>query len=114
MAQKNSAFDGMTLDQVCEDRQQIEAHKVFLASSSPFFMELLKRIKHPHPLIYMSGLKSEDLLAMIDFLYRGEANICKENLESFFALAEELRMKGFLTGGGEAEQEQIKKTPKSK
>ena len=71
-------------------------------------------IKHPRPLIYMSGLKSEDLLAMIDFLYRGEANICKENLESFFALAEELRMKGFLTGGGEAEQEQIKKTPKSK
>ena len=41
-------------------------------------------------------------------------HICKENLESFFALAEELRMKGFLTGGGEAEQEQIKKTPKSK
>ena len=76
-------------------------------------MELLKMIKHPHPLIYMSGLKSEDLLAMIDFLYYGEANISKENLESFFALAEELRMKG-LTGGGEANKEQIKKTPKSK
>ena len=27
MAQKNSAFDGITL--VCEDGQQIEAHKVF-------------------------------------------------------------------------------------
>ena len=90
MAQKNSAFDGMTL--VCEGGQQIEAHKVFLASSSPFFMELLKRIKHPHPLIYMSGLKSEDLLAMIDFLYRGEANICKENLESILASQDALEV----------------------
>ena len=34
-------FTDVTL--ACEDGQQIEAHKVVLASSSPFFMELLKR-----------------------------------------------------------------------
>ena len=33
---------------VCEDGQQVEAHKVILAASSPFFFELLKRNKHPH------------------------------------------------------------------
>ena len=27
---------------VCEDGQQVEAHKMVLASSSPFFMNLLK------------------------------------------------------------------------
>ena len=42
----------------CEDGQQIETHKVVLASSSPFFMELLKKNEHPHPLIYrVSGQK---------------------------------------------------------
>ena len=53
----------------CEDGQQVEAHKVILAASSPFFKDFLKRNKHNHPLIYMRGLKSEILLAIIDFLY---------------------------------------------
>ena len=88
-------FTDVTL--ACEDGKQVEAHKVILASSSPFFKEILKRNKHPHPLIYMRGLKSEDLLAIIDFLYLGEANVEQENLDSFLALAEELRLKG-LTG----------------
>ena len=62
----------------CEDGKEVEAHKVVLASSSPFFMELLKKNKHPHPLIYMRGLKFEDLLAILDFLYLGQANISQE------------------------------------
>ena len=66
-------FADVTL--ACEDGKQVEAHKVILASSSPFFLNLLSRNKHPHPLIYMRGLKSEDLLAMIDFLYFGEGNV---------------------------------------
>ena len=89
---------------VCEDGQQIEAHKVVLASSSPFFMNLLKRNKHTHPLIYMRGLKSIDLVAIIDFLYVGEANVFQEDLDPFLAIAEELQLKG-LTGTGEASKE---------
>ena len=81
----------------CEDGQQVEAHKVILAVSSPFFQSLLKRNKHPHPLIYMRGVKSEDLKAIIDFLYCGEANVCQDNLEGFLAIAEELQLQG-LTG----------------
>ena len=46
----------------------------------------------------MRGLRSEDLLAIMDFLYCGEANVLQENLDAFLALAEELRLKG-LTGG---------------
>ena len=46
-------FSDVTL--VCEDGQQVEAHKVILAASSPFFQNLLKRHKHPHPLWGMSG-----------------------------------------------------------
>jgi len=88
----------------CEDGQQVEAHKVILASSSPFFDNLLRRNKHPHPLIYMRGLKSEDLVALIDFLYYGEANVYKENLDSFLAVAEELQLKG-LTNDNQIKEE---------
>ena len=100
----NSAFAVLRNDQdladvtlVCEDGTQIETHKVILASSSPFFMEVLKKNKHPHPLIYMRGVKAEALVAMIDFLYYGEANVYQESLDLFLGLAEELKLKG-LTG----------------
>ena len=99
-----SAFENLREDKdfkdvtlVCEDGQQVEAHKVILASSSPFFQKLLGRNKqHHHPLIYMRGLKFDTLLAVLDFLYRGEANVFQEDLDSFLAIAEELQLRGLM------------------
>ena len=89
---KDVDFTDVTL--ACEDGNQVEAHKVVLAALSPFFHNLLKRNKHVHPLIYMRGLKFEDLLAIVDFLYYGEANIYQENRDNFLNIAEELELKG--------------------
>ena len=99
---KDSYFTDVTL--ACEDGQQGEAHKLILASSSPFFQNVLKRNKHAHPLIYMRGMKSEDLLAIVDFLYYREADIYQEDLDSLPNTAEELQLKGLNGsdgGGGE-------------
>ena len=74
-------FTDVTL--ACDDGQQVEAHRLILALSSPLFQKLLEKSKHPHPLIYMRGLKSEDLMAIVDFLYFGEANVLQENLDSW-------------------------------
>ena len=89
---EDTEFADVTL--VCEDGQQVEAHKVVLIASSPLFLKILKRNKHTHPLIYMRGVKSENLTAMVDFFYHGEANVFQENLDSFLALAEEFQLKG--------------------
>ena len=88
-------FNDVTL--ACDDGSLVEAHKVVLAASSPVFQNLLRKNKHNHPLIYMRGVKAHDLLAIVDFLYFGEANVSQENLDSFLALAEELKLEG-LTG----------------
>ena len=80
----------------CKDGQQVEAHKVVLASSSPFFQKLFARNRQAHPLIYMGGVKSSDILAILDFLYRGEANVYEEDLDSFLAIADELQLKGLV------------------
>merc|ERR1719319_1386065 len=61
----------------------------------------------------MRGLKSEDLVAMIDFLYFGEANVYQENLDSFLAVAEELQLKGLMGSGAEEEEDKNIK-PKTK
>ena len=78
----------------CDDGQQIEAHKVILASSSQLFKDLLKGNKHPHPIIYMRRIKSEDLVSIIDLLYHGETQVCQENLDSFLTMAEDLKLEG--------------------
>ena len=89
---EDKEFTDVTL--ACEDGQQVEAHKVVLIASSPFFLNILKKNKHSHPLIYMRGVKSENIIAMVDFFYHGESNVFQENLDSFLALAEELQLKG--------------------
>ena len=109
-------FADVTL--ACEDGQQLEAHKVILAASSPFFQNLLTKNKHHHPLIYMKGAKFEDLMAIVDFLYFGEANVFQENLDAFLSIAEELKLKG-LTGqkdvsGDNIEANQTKMSRQSK
>ena len=90
-------FTDVTL--ACED-QSIKAHKVVLSACSPFFKRVLKSHPHPQPLIYMRGMKSSDLTAIVDFIYLGEANVFQGELESFLALAEELQLKG-LNGSSE-------------
>ena len=88
---KESAdFVDVTL--VSEDGQHVKAHKVILASTSPFFMNLLGKSSHPQPLIYMRGVLYEDLVGLVDFLYTGETSILQENLNRFLALAQELQL----------------------
>jgi len=65
----------------------------------------LTRNKYPHPLIYMRGVRPENLMAMVDFFYYGEANVYQENLDSFLVLAEELQLKGLRGNQTENETE---------
>jgi len=97
----NSAFGSLRQDTelsdvtlVCEDGQQMEAHKIILTASSPFFQKLLTKNKHPHPLIFMRAVRPEDMASILDFLYYGEVNIYKEDLNSFLELAGEINLKG--------------------
>ena len=102
---QDQEFTDVTL--ACEDGQQVEVHKVVIVASSPFFRNILKRNKHPHPLIFMRGVMSENLLAMVDFFYHGEANVYQENLDSFLVLARELQLKGIQGNQTEEEAEII-------
>ena len=90
--QSNNHFSDVTL--VGEGNEQIEAHRVILSASSPFLNSILQRNKHSHPLIYMRGVKANELVGIVHFIYQGEANIFQEDLQSFLSLAEDLQLKG--------------------
>jgi len=83
----------------CED-EQIQAHKVILSACSPFFRNVLRRNPHQHPLLYLKGVKYTDLQSVLNFMYHGEVNVAQEELNSFLAVAEDLRVKGLTQNQG--------------
>jgi len=85
----------------CDD-EQISAHKVILSACSPFFRNILRRNPHQHPLLYLKGVKYTDLQSVLNFMYHGEVNVAQEELNSFLAVAEDLRVKGLTQNQGGA------------
>merc|ERR1712004_450456 len=77
----------------CDD-SQVQAHKVILSACSTFFRNILRRNPHQHPLLYLKGVKYKELLSVLNFMYQGEVNVPQEELNSFLAVAADLRVKG--------------------
>ena len=77
----------------CED-EQVQAHKLILSACSPFFKRVLGKNPHQHPLLFLRGVKYREILSILDFMYCGEVNIAQEDLQSFLAVAEDLKVKG--------------------
>jgi len=87
----------------CDD-EQIQAHKVILSACSPFFRNILRRNVHPNPLLYLKGVKYADIQAVLNFMYHGEVNVAQEELNSFLAVAEDLRVKGLTQNQSESQK----------
>ena len=103
--------DNMALSQVC-DGDMVRAHKLVLSACSPLFRVMLKKNSHPQPMIFLRGwvascslfsssietltsrIRFPDMVAILNFMYHGEANVNQEDLQMFLAAAEELRIKG--------------------
>ena len=103
------AEDFFDVTLACED-EQIQAHKVILSACSPFFRSILRRNKHQHPLLYLKGVKHTDLVAVLDFMYQGEVNVAQEELNTFLAVAEDLKVKGLTQNDSEKKQNKTVKT----
>jgi len=82
---------------VCDD-SQVQAHKLILSACSPLFRRILLRNPHHQPLLYLRGVKFDDLLSVLNFMYHGEVNVAQEELNSFLSVAEDLCVKGLTQG----------------
>lgn len=90
---------------------QLQAHKVVLSASSPYFREILKRNPAQHPVLVMPPhIRYGDLAAVIDFIYQGEVKIPISEVDEFVALAQMLKIRGL---SEDAEKVDTSKKPKS-
>merc|ERR1711874_778559 len=90
----DTTFTDVTL--LTEDDQQISAHKVVLASGSSFFRRILMKNSHQNPLIYLKGIKFSDLKSIVRFIYLGETQINRTEVESFMRTGKDLQITGLL------------------
>ena len=89
---RDNEFCDVTL--ASADGQKFKAHKVILSASSHLFKNLLVNEKHSHPLIFMNGVQHEILQALVTFIYSGETQLKKDNVESFVKLITDIELFG--------------------
>ena len=82
----------MDVTLIADDGEQVQAHKNVLSSCSEFFKSILKTIPHHHPVIYLSGIRAENLLLALDYIYHGEVKISKDSLYDFLRVAQKLKL----------------------
>ena len=94
----------------CEEKY-IEAHRTILSTCSPIFHNILKLKSNSQPIIFMRGVTHKILMAIMDFMYKGEVSISQDSLAAFLDVGEDLKIKG-LTEVKQAEEqvEQVEKT----
>jgi len=88
---QDRAFADVTL--ACKDGE-VGGHRVVLAAASPLLQTILRRLQHPHPLIYLQGVKVATVGHIMEFLYTGEVTVKQAHLDSLLAAAEELEVRG--------------------
>ena len=87
---EEETFFDVTL--IAEDEVQIQAHRLVLSAGSDFFKSILLKNSHLHPLIYLSGIASDNLAYVLDYIYNGEVKISKNALYDFIKVAQKLKL----------------------
>ena len=86
----NGEFADVTL--VLDDLFQVNVHKIVLSAFSQVLRNLLVNNPHPHPLIYLSGIKQDELHFILKFMYDGEALIPNTMFSDFLETVKTLKI----------------------
>ncbi|XP_066592623.1 protein jim lovell isoform X2 [Prorops nasuta] len=78
---------------VCAETS-LRAHKVVLSACSPFFERIFAEHPCKHPVIVLKDFPGHEVAALIDFMYRGEVRVGREDLPGLMRAAESLQVRG--------------------
>ena len=79
---------------VCDDQKTLRAHKVVLSAGSPVFRNINSNLKGNDSVIYLKGIKYEQLEPVLRFMYLGQVSIREDTLKDLLDVAKELEVKG--------------------
>ena len=88
---ESEAFSDLSL--VCEDQTQLRVHQSVLSVSSPVLQRIIQLCPSQTPLIYLRGIHSQEMKAVLQFMYTGEATVLQHRIEEFIRVANDLEVK---------------------
>ena len=88
---KENSYADVTL--VSDDKIPFQAHKYVLSASSPVLKTILLDNHQSHPLIYLRGVKQQELESILQFIYLGEATFYNNDINRFIQVANDLQIK---------------------
>ena len=77
--------------------RKLSAHRLVLSSCSSFFELILKITSTSNSVIYLSGVNTQNLGFMLDYMYQGEVQIFQEQLDDFLIVAQKLQIDGLIS-----------------
>ena len=83
-------FADVTL--VSDDQTRIKAHKFVLSAFSSVFEKIIDDNPTQHPVIYLRGIQSPELVSLLQFLYQGETTVNQNRMEEFAKVAKDLNV----------------------
>jgi len=78
---------------VCDDHQEFRAHKVILSACSPVFSRIIEKLSNKDSVIYLRRVYSQEMKAILDYIYLGQTLIDKAFIHQFLSTAENLEIK---------------------
>ena len=77
---------------VSEDFTQFQAHMVILCASSDLFRTLFVSNPHPSPMLFLKGIRQEELQSILEFVYLGETTVLEEDMQRLLSAARDLEI----------------------
>ena len=74
------------------DGGSIKCHKVVLSACSDYLERLLLEIPCTHPIIFLRDMRMWELQALVEFMYRGEVYVEKQQIKTLMQAAEALQV----------------------
>ena len=96
---------------VCDDSDfQFKTHKSVLSACSPELEKIIRKTTEKNPVIYLRGVPSKEMEALIQFMYLGRTTVNQKDLPELLKVAQDLKIKGI----GDKETEKGKNAEKGR
>ena len=76
----------------CDDKTQFRVHKVILATSSPVLKTIVNELPSTNSVIYLRGIKNEEMEAILDYIYLGAVTVEQNKIDGFLQFARSLEL----------------------
>lgn len=72
----------------------LKAHRIVLSACSPYFESIFRDNYCKHPVVILKGVTSQEMQALLKFMYKGSVEVLDADLQSFMYTANELKIRG--------------------